>query len=98
MADPDRSLTDSLAQALSAERERARRYLWAEMEKLGLREADGWSITEITREDKGGTLIVMRPMHMRLPAPRGLECIVGVIEQDGEIHGRCTGPEGNPIP
>ena len=98
MTDIDRSRTDALAQALTAERERAARYLWAEMEKLGMRKQDGWSITELTREAKGGTEIVLRPMHMRLKPPEGLECIVGVIEDDGGIHGRCTGPGGKPLP
>ena len=91
--DFERSRMDSLI----AERDRARRYLWAEMEKLGLREKDGWSISEFTREDRGGTQIVMRPMHLRLPAPDGLECVVGIIEHDGGIVGRCTGPDGQEI-
>ena len=93
MVDFERSRMDSLL----AERDRARRYLWSEMEKLGLREKDGWSITEFTREDKGGTQIVMRPMHRHLPAPHGLECVVGIIEHDGGITGRCTGPDGQPV-
>lgn len=97
MANNDRTRTDALALALVAERDRAEKYLWAEMAKLGLRREDGWSIAEITREDKGGTHIVLRPIHRHLQPPEGLECIVGVIEQDGGIHARCTGPDGNHV-
>ena len=93
MATNDRTRTDQLALALVAERERAEKYLWAEMAKLGLRREDGWSITEITREDKGGTQIVLRPVHRHLQAPDGLECIVGVVEADGGIHAHCSGPD-----
>jgi hypothetical protein len=96
MSDADRSRTDSLAHALSAERDRLRLYLRGEMEKLGLREEDGWSILEFTRESGGGTQIVLRPMHMRLAPPAGLECVVGIVEDDGKIHGKCTGPDSQP--
>jgi hypothetical protein len=96
MNDTDRSRTDTLAHKLSAERERLRAFLWTEMSKLGLRKEDGWSILESTRESEGGTQFVLRPMHMRLPSPEGLECVVGIIEDDGSIHGECTGPDDNP--
>jgi hypothetical protein len=96
MSENDRSRTDSLSQALSAERERLRLYLWGEMEKLGLRKEDGWSILEFTRESEGGTQIVLRPMHMRLTPPDGMECVVGIVEDSGGIHGRCTGPNAEP--
>jgi hypothetical protein len=92
----DRSRTDSLSHALSAERDRLRLYLWDEMAKLGLRKEDGWSILEFTRESAGGTQIVLRPMHMRLPAPEGMECVVGIVEEGGGIHGECTGPDADP--
>jgi hypothetical protein len=97
MANIERTRTDALAIALVAERERAEKYLWGEMERLGLRREDGWSITEVTREAGGGTQIVLRPMHRHLRAPEGLECVVGVVEHDGEIHARCMGPDGNPV-
>jgi hypothetical protein len=95
MADTDTSRTDSLAHAFAAERERVRAYLWAEMAKLGLREEDGWSILEFTRESAGGTQIVLRPMHLRLTPPEGMECVVGIVETDGRIHGQCNGPDAD---
>ena len=98
MADTERSRADLLARAFAAARERAQAYLWAEMEKSGLRREDGWSIVETTREAQGGTQIVLRPMHRHLPAPEGLECIVGIAEDDGGIYGRCYGPDGNLLP
>jgi len=97
MAETDHSRTDNLARAFLAERRRAEKYLWAEMAKLGLRKEDGWSIRELTREDQGGTQIVLRPMHMFLRAPEGLECIVGIVEEDGTVSGRCHGPDGKPL-
>jgi hypothetical protein len=97
MAETDRNRTDNLARALAAERERAQRYLWNEMAKLGLRKEDGWSINESMREDAGGTQIVLRPIHLRLTPPQDLECVVGVVEEDGCITGRCVGADGNPV-
>ena len=90
MADADRSRTALLARALCTERERAEQYLWAEMAKLGLRKEDGWSIHESTREQGGGTQIVLRPIHRQLRAPEGLECIVGIGADDGGIQRECT--------
>ena len=96
MTDTERTRTDSLASALRAERQRAEQYLWTEMAKLGLRKEDGWSINESTRESGGGTQIVLRPIHRQLRAPEGLECIVGIVGDEGAIEGHCSGPDGDP--
>jgi hypothetical protein len=95
MAQSDRIRTDELSRALAAERERAEKFLWGEMAKLGLRREDGWTITEFTREDKGGTQLVLRPMHLRLKAPEGLECVVGIVEDGGDIEANCSSPAGD---
>ena len=97
MSHPSHSRTDLLARALSAERDRAEKYLWAEMAKLGLHQKDGWTIAESMRETEGGTQIVLRPLHRQLPSPDGLECVVGIVEDDGGIHGHCNGPDGKPV-
>lgn len=67
------------------------------MEQLGLRREDGWSILEFTRETAGGTELVLRPLHMRLASPPGLECIVGIVEDTAKIQTECRKPdlEGN---
>ena len=93
MSDPDRSRTQHLARAMATERERAKDMLRDEMRGLGLREEDGWNIVEFTRDARGGTEIVLRPLHRQLPSPPGLECIVGIVEEDGTVHARCRRPE-----
>ena len=92
MSDPDRSRTRMLATALAEERANAEALLWREMEKRGLRAADGWRIVEFTRDAQGGTEIVLRPLHLYLSSPPGLECVVGLVGEDGKVHSRC-GPD-----
>ena len=83
-----------LATALAEERTQAEAHLWREMEQRGLRKADGWRIVEFTRDADGGTEIVLRPLHLYLASPQGLECVVGLAGPHGEVHSRC-GP-GDP--
>lgn len=85
--EPDR--TQSLAKALTEEHRKAEARLWAEMEKRGLLKAAGWRIVEFTRESEGGTEIVLRPLHLYLPSPAGLECVVGIIDEAGAVRSRC---------
>lgn len=67
-------------------------YLRAEMRNLGLLEEDGWKIAEIIRERDGGSELVLRPVHLRLEPPDGLECVVWFIEQPARIGAECAGP------
>ena len=90
MKDSDGDRTQLLAKALAEERAKAEQHLWREMEAHGLRKADGWRIVEFTRESGGGTEIVLRPLHLYLPSPPGLECVVGVMDQPGDIHAECA--------
>ena len=64
--------------------------LWEHMARAGLHAADGWRITQFTREREGGTELVLRPIHLRLKPPDGLECIVGIVEGGGDITSECT--------
>ena len=57
------SSDERLASEFSARRAQAEAYLWGEMEKLGLRASDGWSITESTRDRGGGSLDRRRHGH-----------------------------------
>ena len=91
--DSDRSRTFHLAAELAKERARVEAHLWREMGKLGLKREDGWSIVEFTREAEGGTEIVLRPLHLYIVSPSGVECIVGVVE-DGAIRSEC-GPDSD---
>lgn len=78
-----------MAAAFAARCEEARAVLRREMEAAGLYERDGWRIMETTRPGRRGSELVMRPIHMRLAAPPGLECVVW-IDQDGtEVGSRC---------
>jgi hypothetical protein len=98
MADSSGSRTQSLSRALTVARLRAQEYLWREMGRLGLRQDDGWSIVEFTREARGGTQIVMKPMHMHLPSPGALECVVAVVEDEAGIDMRYSLGDGEREP
>ncbi|HXF80108.1 MAG TPA: hypothetical protein VN598_14670 [Usitatibacter sp.] len=77
-----------LAQTFAERCEQARAYLRREMDERGLREQDGWCIAETMRATGGRTELVMRPLHLHLPAPDGLECIVE-IDEDETIESNC---------
>ena len=69
---------------------RAHAYLREEMNKLGLLEEDGWKIAEILRECRGGSELVLRPLHLKLEAPEGLECVVWFVEEPARVGAECT--------
>ena len=90
---------DQLSAALSAEIAKAEAYLWSEMQRMGLRREDGWKITQSTRDGRGGSEIVLRPIHLRLPTPDGLECVVHIVESGTSVDTECSNgdaPEGDP--
>ena len=72
----------------------AQTYLRSEMERLGLLEEDGWKIRQVTRDRRdGGTEMVLRPFHLRLTPPDGLECIVWVSAEP-TVDSECAPPTG----
>ena len=73
----------------------ARAHLRREMNAVGLTEAQGWFITEYAREASGGSQVVLRPLHLHLKPPPGLECIVWVDEAGTTVEAECT-PGGRP--
>ena len=75
--------TQQIAMALSERRDIARIMLRREMDARGLTEKAGWKIDEQLRNVVGGTELVLRPMHMREPAPADLVYIVSISEEDG---------------
>ena len=70
--------------------EEARNTLWQHMRERGLHAEDGWRIHEVTRHVSGRTEIVMRPIHMRLPAPPELECSCSIDEPGEDISAQCN--------
>lgn len=80
----DRHPGESFSQRCAA----ARVHLLGEMERLGMRERDGWRIAESTRNVTGGSELVMRPIHRVLPTPDGVECVVR-IEESGVTDSHC---------
>jgi len=68
----------------------ARAALWKHMDERGLYQRDGWSIYEFTREMSGGTELVMRPIHPRLSAPLGLECVCTIDEPGSKVSADCN--------
>jgi hypothetical protein len=68
----------------------ARAHLRREMNSRGLYESDGWKITESVRQIKGGSELVMRPLHLHKPAPDDLECVVSIDEDSSAVDMDCT--------
>ena len=68
-----RPSNDSLASARFARAcAQAREHLRRLMEENGFHEHDGWKIVESVRQVRGGTQLVMRPLHLHLTAPDDL--------------------------
>ena len=72
----------------------AERRLRSQMEALGLHARDGWKIAEVTREARDGTELVLRPLHLRLDAPKGLECSIWIHEDDGSVDSSFAPSDG----
>ena len=79
----------ALAEAFAAKREEARRKLRDHMHALGLHEKDGWRINESIRHREGRTELVLRPIHLRLDTPDGVECVVTIDEPGHSISTDC---------
>jgi len=79
----------SLTREFVAKREETRAILRGHMDARGLRERDGWRISESIRQRDGRTELVMRPIHLQLPAPDDLECVVAIDEPGSSITTEC---------
>jgi hypothetical protein len=64
--------------------------LWRLMEERGMTREGGWKIAEFTRDTRGGTEIVLRPMHLWHDSPYDLECVVLMRQEDGVVESGCT--------
>jgi hypothetical protein len=80
---------NSVADAFAAKCEQARADLRKHMQERGLRTEDGWVIHETMRQANGGTVLVFRPIHMRLPAPPDLECNCSIDEPGVQVSAEC---------
>jgi hypothetical protein len=79
-----------VAYAFAAKCSQARADLVKHMLVRGLHPEDGWLIHESMRQANGGTVLVFRPIHMRLSAPPDLECTCSVDEPGAEISAQCN--------
>ena len=86
MSDRDRELSLAFAERRSAVFARLRQ----EMDGRGLLLRDGWTIMEATREVRGGTELVLRPMHLYLEPPNDLECVVQITDATEHIDSHCS--------
>ena len=80
----------SAAGAFATKCDHARSELRRHMTDRGLHEKDGWTIHESMRQANGGTVLVMRPIHMKLPAPADLECTCSIDETGTDISSDCS--------
>lgn len=81
---------DHFADPFAEERVAAETYLWRKMEERGMTREGGWKVVEFTRDTRGGTELVLRPMHLWHQAPYDLECVVWVRNEDGLGEASCT--------
>jgi hypothetical protein len=81
---------NSVAHAFAAKCEQARADLMKHMQDRGLLVEDGWMIGESMRQADGGSVLVMRPIHLRLPAPPDLECSCSVDEPGVTVSAQCN--------
>lgn len=79
-----------MAYAFAAKCEQARADLRNHMQQRGLRVEDGWLIHESMRHADGGTVLVMRPIHLKHPAPQDLECSCSIDEPGARISAQCN--------
>ena len=81
----------TLALAFHARAAEARAHLRAQMEALGLHESDGWKIAESVRQRPDGVCeLHMCPLHLRLKAPPGVECVVALDPQEKTVEADCS--------
>ena len=78
-----------LSHAFAAECDEARMTLRSHMLQRGLHLEEGWRIHEQVRQRDGRMMIVMTPIHTRLPSPDGLECNCAIHEPSREVSSDC---------
>ena len=88
----EKNRDSQLARAFAEQCADARTKLETHMNSRGLRFEDGWRIHEKTRHADGRTIIVMKPIHARLPAPEDLECECWIDEPGEDISSDCQPP------
>ena len=81
---------EQFAGRFSEQRTAAEAHLWRQMEVRGMHARDGWKIMEFMRDMRGGTELVLRPVHVWHATPPDLECIVWVHSEDGAVEASCT--------
>lgn len=92
MKNAGRSLPDDplVSQAFSAQLKAAEEHLRREMDALGLTAERGWSISQSFRHSEElGVELVLRPLHLYLDPPAGLECVVRIehaVVAEAECH------------
>ena len=82
-ADESTNNTKKLAEVVAY----ARAGLEADMNALGLKHSEGWSILEkVVNSPDGGTVWLLLPVHAEEPPPDGLVVRIA-IDSDGKIRG-----------
>ena len=81
----------TLALAFHSRAAEARVHLRAQMEAHGLHESEGWKISESVRQRPDGVCeLHMCPLHLRLKAPPGIECVVALDPAEQTVETDCT--------
>jgi hypothetical protein len=85
MAKDDQHVAERFAEQVKVARARLRLH----MDAMGLTERLGWRISESTRHGLEGMELIMRPLHLSLPAPPEVECVVRVDGDEGAVDAEC---------
>ena len=64
--------------------------LWGRMEERGMTREGGWKIAEFTRDTRGGTELILRPMHLWHDSPYDMDCVIWVHSDEGSVESDCT--------
>lgn len=73
---------DEEARELALRRAAAEQQMWTRMEERGMTREGGWRIAESTRDTRGGTELVLRPMHVWHESPYDMEHVYFVKASD----------------
>lgn len=74
------------------ERDEAEARLWKRMEERGMTREGGWKVAEFTRDTRGGSERVLRPMHLWHESPYDMDCVVWTCDEEGKVAAK-RGPE-----
>lgn len=81
---------EQFAEQFARQRAAAESQLWKSMDERGMTREGGWRVAEFTRESRGGTELVLRPLHLWHDSPYDLECVIAMTDAGGKVDSSCA--------